>query len=214
MLFRSIQNLADVPSKDPCELCQCVDGDIICATQECQGPPEPGCVEIKDEGSCCPRYECEATSTPVADELIKTTQNSAEEIGDDDISSYDDAAEDDYDEDTAAEKVDDEDTAEVEAQATTTTTQKPSEKPTVPTTITSPKPVSTTQLTTLLTTTLAQEGIVTTVTPAPVFGTESGDVYDPDDYYVDVDSIGPGACLFENKSFCHGHILLKGQQCH
>ena len=30
-----IQNLTDVPIKDPCQLCQCVEGEIICASQEC-----------------------------------------------------------------------------------------------------------------------------------------------------------------------------------
>jgi len=71
-------------------------------------------------------------------------------------------------------------------------------------------------LTTLLTTTLAQEGIATTVTPAPVFGTESGDVYVPgeEDYpYVDIDSIGPGACLFENKIYVSAQQIPRDNPC-
>ena len=207
-----IQNLADVPSKDSCELCQCVDGEIICATQECQPPPEPGCVEIKEEGACCPKYDCEVTTTPVTDDLIKTTQTSAE-IQDDDVG-YDNYEEEEEIvglEDDAEDK--DEDVGEALQLPITT---KPEEKPTTAPTFTSPKPVSTTQLTTLLTTTLAQEGIATTVTPAPVFGTESGDVYVPgeEDYpYVDIDSIGPGACLFENKIYVSAQQIPRDNPC-
>jgi len=241
-----IQNLADVPSKDPCELCQCVDGEIVCATQECQGPPKPGCIEVQEEGSCCPKYECDDTTTPAAEAIIKTTQNSAEiddddeEIQDDDIGyEYEESEEgvedkDDYEEEEDNEiqvgsafvvdssKKEDKVDEETEEEITETqkpveeaTTMKATDKPTTTPSITSPKPVSTTQLTSLLTTTLAQEGIQTTVTPAPLFGTESGDVFEPEeDYpYVDIDSIGPGACLFENKIYVSAQQIPRDNPC-
>jgi len=220
-----IQNLADVPSKDPCDFCQCVDGEIVCATQECQPPPSPSCVEVQEEGSCCPKYNCdvttvatsevEDTATEVTNEFIKTTQNSAE-IQDDDVYSddYTESEEDSLENLDGSEEKDDDTEYDAEP-LKVPTTQKPQEKPTTLPVITSPKPVSTTQLTTLLTTTLAQDGIVTTVTPAPVFGTESGDVYVPEeDYpYVDIDSIGPGACLFENKIYVSAQQIPRDNPC-
>merc|ERR1712106_1206539 len=87
--------------------------------------------------------------------------------------------------------------------------------------ITSPKPVATTQLTTLLTTTLAQEGLVTTVTPAGInqnddgtFGTASGTSLDNDEYIdFDLESIGPGACLFENKIYVSAQQIPRDNPC-
>jgi len=199
-----IQNLADVPSKDACQLCQCVEGEIICATQECQAAPQEGCAEILDEGECCPRYDCDATADETTAssgevDLIKTT--SSAEI------QYDDS--DDYDEG--------EDEIILELPGTTakpvsSTTLKP---------ITSPKPIATTQLTTLLTTTLAQEGLVTTVTPAAItqnddgtFGTASGTSLDNDEYVdFDLESIGPGACLFENKIYVSAQQIPRDNPC-
>merc|ERR1719385_177157 len=73
-----IQNLADVPSKDPCQLCQCVEGSIVCATQECPAPPAPSCRPLPaPSGVCCPEYDCtaEEETTPSSSEvdLVKTT---------------------------------------------------------------------------------------------------------------------------------------------
>jgi hypothetical protein len=89
--------------------------------------------------------------------------------------------------------------------------------------VSSPKPVTSTQLTTLLTTTLAAEGLITTVTPASIeqyddgtFGTASGDVFNStDDGYIDFDleSIGPGACLFENKIYVSAQQIPRDNPC-
>lgn len=83
--------------------------------------------------------------------------------------------------------------------------------------------MTTTQLTTLLTTTLAAEGLATTVTPAALqenddgtFGTASGDVFNgTEDGYVDFDleSIGPGACLFENKIYVSAQQIPRDNPC-
>ena len=86
-----IQNLTDVPSKDPCQLCQYVEGEIICASQECQAPPQEGCVKIVEEGECCPKYDCdgltdETTASSGEVDLIKTTASA--EIKDNDIEKY------------------------------------------------------------------------------------------------------------------------------
>jgi len=82
-----IQNLAEDPSKDPCQLCQCVEGELMCASQECQAPSQEGCVKIVEEGECCPKYDCdgstdETTASSGEVDLIKTASS---EIQDDDI---------------------------------------------------------------------------------------------------------------------------------
>ena len=199
-----IQNLADVPSKDPCNLCQCVEGDIVCATQECLPPPRPDCAVIQEDGVCCPSYDCEATTTEATEDLVKTTQNSAE-IQDDDV-------DDDYVEDEAVPLELESTNEDVDTDALDlSTTEKVKEPSTTVATLTSPKPVSTTQLTSLLTTTLNEEGIQTTVTASPLIG----DDYQPDeDYpYVDIDSIGPGACLFENKIYVSAQQIPRDNPC-
>ena len=87
-----IQNLAEIPFKDPCQVCQCVEGEIMCASQECQAPSQEGCVKFIEEGECCPKYDCdgstdETTASSGEVDLIKTASS---EIQDDDItgSSY------------------------------------------------------------------------------------------------------------------------------
>ena len=90
-------------------------------------------------------------------------------------------------------------------------------QPTTSPSFTSPKPVSSSQLTTLLTSTLAQEGVVTTVTPAPIYGTGVGDIGDvtetTTDFTIDLDSIGPGACLFENKIYVSAQQIPRDNPC-
>ena len=190
-----IQNLADVPSKDPCQLCQCVEGNIVCATQECPAPPEASCRPVTPpSGVCCPEYDCtpeeETTQSSSEADLVKTTISGEIQYDDEDGDVV----------------------LELEGLATT---KQPA--------FSSPKPVTTTQLTTLLTTTLAAEGLATTVTPAALqenddgtFGTASGDVFNgTEDGYVDFDleSIGPGACLFENKIYVSAQQIPRDNPC-
>lgn len=51
-----------VPSKNPCDYCYCMHGDIVCAVQDCAHPLEPfdGCQQVPntDPNQCCPIYEC------------------------------------------------------------------------------------------------------------------------------------------------------------
>ena len=138
------------------------------------------------------------------EDLVKTTQNSAE-IQDDDV-------DDDYVEDEAVPLELESTNEDVDTDALDlSTTEKVKEPSTTVATLTSPKPVSTTQLTSLLTTTLNEEGIQTTVTASPLIG----DDYQPDeDYpYVDIDSIGPGACLFENKIYVSAQQIPRDNPC-
>ena len=232
-----IKNYADVPSKDPCALCQCVDGTIVCATQECQPAPQEGCVAVLEEGACCPKYDCrEETDTTTYSTLIKTTMTSAEiqdddieteedEIQDDDIDTEedeiqdDDSTSDDYDDEEedseSKDSEEDEILTEDEIKELVSVTSEPVQPTTEPA-YSSPKPVSSTQLTTLLTSTLAQEGVVTTVTPAPIFGTGVGDIGDMEtttDFSIDLDSIGPGACLFENKIYVSAQQIPRDNPC-
>ena len=55
------QHLDDVPTIDPCLLCQCDNGEVKCAQQICPGPPEDyeNCTPVRQEGLCCPNYECD-----------------------------------------------------------------------------------------------------------------------------------------------------------
>ena len=61
-------NFADVPSDDPCKVCYCNSGEIICASQECQPPRgyEDCTPMAAPEGKCCPeQYECGKDETSV-----------------------------------------------------------------------------------------------------------------------------------------------------
>ena len=71
-----IQNLKDVPSKDPCQLCQCVDGAVVWATQECPAPTSDDCQALPTkEGQCCPEYQCEAQEiTTETEEAVTEAQ--------------------------------------------------------------------------------------------------------------------------------------------
>jgi len=198
-----IQNLADVPSKDDCELCQCVDGEIVCARRVCEDPPSASCIALPTEGSqCCPKYDCSQTSTESEIDIIKTTQTSSE------------VQEDDTDE---AETEEEDQANEVTSSIPITTT--PVEE--LVAIITSPKPIATTQLTTLLTTMISQEGAITTVTPAGIqqnangtFGTASGDILSEEDYdELDLESLGPGACLFEGKIYVSAQQIPRDNPC-
>ena len=58
-------HLSDVPKADPCQTCQCDNGAVICAIQDCAGPPSiyENCVPVPQEGECCPKYECDDPTT-------------------------------------------------------------------------------------------------------------------------------------------------------
>ena len=58
-------HLSDVPKADPCQTCQCDNGNVICAIQDCAGPPSiyENCVPVPQEGECCPKYECDDPTT-------------------------------------------------------------------------------------------------------------------------------------------------------
>jgi len=193
-----IQNLADVPSKDDCELCQCVDGEIVCARRVCEEQTSPSCHVLPlESGQCCPKYDCSDMTTEADIDIIKTTQTSIE-VQEDDV---------DEEEETENEEV--------------TTEASPPVTFTIASTLTSPKPVTTTQLTTLLTTMISQEGAITTVTPAGIqqnangtFGTASGDILSEEDYDdLDLDSLGPGACLFEGKIYVSAQQIPRDNPC-
>ena len=212
-----IANLADVPSKDPCELCQCVEGKIICAKQECPAPPQENCKALPVEaGVCCPKYDCseEITESSSESDFIKTTISSNEVLDDDT---------DDYISE-GGEVGDDDNVSDVDALIVTVeTTLKPviSAETTLRPLLSSPKPVSTTQLTTLITTTLADAGYETTVTPAGIplnedgtYGTASSALGDYVDYdNIDFGEIGPGACLFEGKIYVSAQQIPRDNPC-
>ena len=56
-------NGADIVTEDPCEHCYCLNGDVVCAIQECMGPLEgktDNCEALPPPpGQCCPaEYKC------------------------------------------------------------------------------------------------------------------------------------------------------------
>ena len=56
-------NGADIVTEDPCEHCYCLNGDVVCAIQECMGPLEgrtDNCEAMAPPpGQCCPaEYKC------------------------------------------------------------------------------------------------------------------------------------------------------------
>ena len=56
-------NGADIVNADPCEHCYCLNGDVVCAIQECMGPLEgktDNCAALPPPpGQCCPvEYKC------------------------------------------------------------------------------------------------------------------------------------------------------------
>ena len=57
------ENGADIVTEDPCEHCYCLNGDMVCAIQECMGPLEgstDNCEALPaPPGQCCPaEYKC------------------------------------------------------------------------------------------------------------------------------------------------------------
>jgi hypothetical protein len=56
-------NGADIVTANPCEHCYCLNGDVVCAIQECMGPLEgktDNCEALPPPpGQCCPvEYKC------------------------------------------------------------------------------------------------------------------------------------------------------------
>ena len=86
----------DIKGK-PCVLCNCIDGEIVCASIDCQPPPSATCNTVEPaEGQCCPTYECEEPEPPSPPEIDQAI--------DQDEVQYDDTEEtDDYTEENSEE---------------------------------------------------------------------------------------------------------------
>jgi len=166
----------DVPSENACEFCQCLFGNVICATQEC--PPAPaGCQPLPlKEGNCCPEYSC-----PTEDEIL----------------------EDDTDvEDTGANSILPKDSiTETEPEALPSVSDAPTYPPDF-------------------------SDYDVKATESAVVGTASSDILDnnfsttepPLDEYeyedeLTLDSIGPGACLFEGKVYVSAQQIPRTNPC-
>ncbi|XP_028967613.1 mucin-19 [Galendromus occidentalis] len=54
-----------VKHEDPCQLCMCIDAEVICSTEICP-EPEPGCTQMAKNATECCVFECTATTTPAA----------------------------------------------------------------------------------------------------------------------------------------------------
>jgi hypothetical protein len=78
------ENFEDVPSGDPCQLCQCFKGDVICAERECITPTGyENCRPLPaTDGACCPSsWECDDNIETVSttQSVIETTESSEEQ---------------------------------------------------------------------------------------------------------------------------------------
>ena len=189
-----IMNGKDVPSKDPCKFCQCTSGQVICAERQC--PPAPkGCkARPLKEGNCCPDYAC-----PTEDEIL----------------------DDDYDTDTSNDNAIDEKVAvvpESEALAQNKTPNVPSLFPGAPTyppelfevgvdKSTEPSVVGTASSDILDS---SEQGFSTTT--STTLTPEYFDEYDYDEGLT-LDSIGPGACLFEGKVYVSAQQIPRNNPC-
>merc|ERR1719422_2271632 len=65
------ENGADIVTEDPCEHCYCLNGDMVCAIQECMGPLEgktDNCEALPPPpGQCCPaEYKCNPVTAPTS----------------------------------------------------------------------------------------------------------------------------------------------------
>ena len=71
--------MENVTTSDPCDLCQCDNGYIVCAQRVCPnllpGSIPEGCREVRAEGECCPTFEC----AQVEEQVQETTARPAEE---------------------------------------------------------------------------------------------------------------------------------------
>ena len=79
-------HLSDVVDQDPCKSCQCDNGQVICATAICAGPPAnyANCIPVTQDGVCCPHYQCDDfDGLRGADEesIVTTTEREANSFG-------------------------------------------------------------------------------------------------------------------------------------
>ncbi|KAF2362773.1 VWFC domain [Trinorchestia longiramus] len=76
-----------VPSSSYCTDCYCSDGNVVCATIDCEAPGE-NCLPIEiPEGSCCPtRYSCaDGSLTIPTDDFTLSVDSLSTRITDDDL---------------------------------------------------------------------------------------------------------------------------------
>ncbi|CRL05583.1 CLUMA_CG018486, isoform A [Clunio marinus] len=48
----------DIPDDNFCQQCTCSNGEKLCETIECVGPPSDNCEPVEVDGLCCPDYHC------------------------------------------------------------------------------------------------------------------------------------------------------------
>merc|ERR1711902_119386 len=89
--------LEEIANSDPCKLCQCTDGVMVCAQEDCS-LPEPynqSCKPLPIEaGKCCPKYECELPDEIQEDDAsgdVDSEASGAEASGADDSEASGDA---------------------------------------------------------------------------------------------------------------------------
>ena len=204
-----IQDGKDVPSKNPCELCQCLFGQVICAEREC--PPAPkGCEALPlSAGECCPEYKCPTEGDD--DEILEDDPDDYE--GDDNaIIQKDGLAQQQIDKDD--EELIQDKPIETPSLITNAPTYPPEvdniEKSSSSTEASSP--VVGTASSDILDDSVSDFNPVTTTSTSTTYAPEYFDEYEYDEGLT-LDSIGPGACLFDGKVYVSAQQIPRTNPC-
>ena len=75
--------LADVPTDNPCEVCQCMEKGVVCIVQECEVPAgNEDCLPLPPESDACcsTEYECNVLSRTGASDLPVSTTEAASDF--------------------------------------------------------------------------------------------------------------------------------------
>ena len=71
---KTYKDKEQIPSEDPCNLCFCTLGEVVCAIKECPVPTgKENCVALPAaEGECCPKeYQCGKYNTVIKEAFIQ-----------------------------------------------------------------------------------------------------------------------------------------------
>ena len=203
-----IQDGKDVPSKNPCELCQCLFGQVICAEREC--PPAPkGCEALPlSAGECCPEYKC-------------PTEEEDDEILEDDPDDYEGDDNAIIQKDGLAQQQIDKDDEELIQDKPIETPSLITNAPTYPPEVDNIEKSSSTEASSPVVGTASSDILDDSVSDFnPVTTTSTSTTYAPeyfDEYEYDegltLDSIGPGACLFDGKVYVSAQQIPRTNPC-
>lgn len=62
---KSYPNNGIIPSEDPCQICQCIDSEMVCANEVCDEPEEHCKLMPPTKDECC-NYKCADETSSVS----------------------------------------------------------------------------------------------------------------------------------------------------